>query len=138
MTGSPQPLATRWRHWYRRCLPAYWISLFLVTHLPGLTLGAAPPQSDKVLHVAAFGLLAFLVWRFRQTFAAPIGPRFAPLAGVGLILYASVDEYLQQFVRRGTDLEDWAADVAGVGLVLLGLELWRRRGEKNRKNSDDS
>jgi VanZ family protein len=118
--------AARWAHWYRRVLPAYWIFLFFLTHLPNLELGVRIPRSDKLAHLAAFGLLAFLFWRFCEAGSGTLNRRFVWSAAAGLFAYAALDEWLQQFVGRGTDLADFLADVVGIGCVLAVLE-WRRR-----------
>ncbi len=114
-----------WTHWYRRVLPAYWIFLFALTHLPRLQL-TGPENSDTLGHAVAFGLLAFLYWRFAETLARPRPPAFVWQAAGVLVAWAALDEYLQRFVDRTPDLIDWAADVVGIGLVLGALELRRR------------
>jgi VanZ family protein len=121
-------LSDRWRHWYRRALPAYWIFLFCVTHFPKLSFGPDLPNwTDRIAHVVAFGLLAFLFFRFVQTSRRKLSDTFVWAAGVLLCVYAAVDEYLQQFVQRSPDVRDWACDAAGIIAVLALLE-WRRRG----------
>jgi VanZ family protein len=115
-----------WKSWYRRVFLAYWIFLFCLTHFPGLTIDVPIRAPDKIAHVGAFGLLAFLFWRFAQTVWHPLSDRFVFVALGGLVAYAAVDELLQQFVGRSTDLVDWACDVVGIGVVLGFLE-WRRR-----------
>jgi VanZ family protein len=120
------PLSPSWRRWYVRVLPAYWIFLFCATHLPRLKTGG-PPQSDKVLHVVAFSLLAFLYWRCCEAACRKLGGRFVWTASAILIAYAGLDEYLQQFVARGSDWEDFAADVVGIVMTLAILEWQRRR-----------
>ncbi len=114
-----------WTHWYRRALPAYWILLFCLTHFPELEVGG-PPSSDKVAHLAAFGLLAFLFWRFAETLWQPLTGRFVWIAAAGLLMYAAFDEYTQQFVGRGVEGVDLAANATGIALALAFLE-WRRR-----------
>lgn len=122
---------SRWSHWYRRALPAYWLFLFCATHFPRLKIEANIPKSDKILHFVAFGILAFLFWRFVETFERPLSNRFVWLTAATLGLYAALDEYLQQFVERGMDFADWLCDMGGVALVLAFLE-WRRRRERQR------
>ena len=120
-------LSDRWRHWYRRALPAYWIFLFCVTHFPRLSFGPDLPNwTDRIAHVVAFGLLAFLFFRSVQTSRRKLSDTFVWAAGVLLCAYAAVDEYLQQFVQRSPDVRDWACDAAGIIAVLAVLE-WRRR-----------
>lgn len=114
-----------WNHWYRHALPAYWIFLFSASHFPKLELGG-PSSSDKFAHVVAFGLLAFLFWRFVETLRRPVGRGFVWTAAVWLIAYAALDEYLQQFVGRTTDSADFLANTSGIVCTLAILE-WRRR-----------
>lgn len=115
--------AEPWRHWYRRALPAYVVFLVICTHLPRLQLAGA--QSDKKAHLVAFALLAFLFWRFCETFRAP-GASFWVWAWLALVSFAAVDEYTQQFVGRSTDVNDWYMDMLGITLMLAALELLRR------------
>lgn len=115
----------RWEHWFRRLLPAYWVFLFLCTHLPRPErLG--PVRSDKTAHVLAFAVLALAYWKFVESFRRPLPDNFVWWAAMVLFAYAAVDEYLQGFVGRGPDVADWLADVAGVAAVLIVLELRRR------------
>lgn len=124
MTTRPAT-ATRARHFFRRALPAYWLFLFCVTHFPRLELGG-PPQSDKLSHFVAFGLLAFFLWKFHEYGRAPLSAWFVWKALAAIAIYAAFDELTQALVERGTDLADWIADVVGAGMVLALLE-WRRR-----------
>lgn len=106
-------------------LPVYWVALFIATHLPGARIPGEIPQSDKVVHVTVFGLLAFLFWQFWQALR-PIGARFAWASAIGLTAYAAFDEYLQQFVGRYTDIADFVANASGIVSVVVALELVRR------------
>lgn len=117
-----------WRRWYLGLLPAYWVFLFCATHFPKLRLPGAPPDSDKVLHLGAFGLLAFVFWRFFEAQGQRPSKKFVLGAAVTLLGYAAIDEYLQQFVGRSTDLGDWIADAGGIVIVLAVLSFlaWRR------------
>lgn len=117
---------SRWQHWYRRALPAYWVYLFCTTHFPKLQIPTRAVGIDKVIHVLCFGVLAFLFWRFAETFRKPAPGWLVWLALVWIGLYAALDEWSQDFVRRGTDALDWTADMLGVAAVLGVLE-WRRR-----------
>jgi len=107
-------------------LPIYWVTLFALTHYPRVHIPGAFSYRDKVAHVTAFALLAALWWWFWQTRRA-LGSRFVAVSAAVLIGYAALDEYLQQFVGRDTDLADWIADVAGIAVALAVLELRRRR-----------
>jgi VanZ family protein len=105
----------------------YWLVLFAATHYPRVPLPHVVSYSDKIYHLVAFGLLALLAWRALEARAAPSGPRIASLAA-GLVVYAAIDEYTQQFVGRGTDPLDFAADATGIALVLVVLSVrWRAK-----------
>lgn len=108
-----------WRHWYLRIFPAYWIFLALMTHLPRPRIPGAIPYQDKWLHLLAFGMLAFLGLRFRQSWKSPPSARLRWKAAVVLIAYASLDELTQQFVGRQTAWSDWIANAAGIVTVLV-------------------
>lgn len=120
--------------WDRAALvafPVYWIALFAATHYPRVPLPGELPQGDKLVHFAAFGVLAFLFWHFVRA-RRPLGDRFAWVSGISLVAYAAFDEYLQQFVGRHTDPMDFAANTAGIVCILAILELSRRRRHRAR------
>lgn len=101
-------------------LPAYWVFLAAMTHLPKPIVPRAI-NNDRMLHFVAFGVLAFFYWKVRETFAAPT-TRLSPVfAAAVLLAYAAVDECVQQFTGRTTDPLDWLADAAGVIAVLAAL-----------------
>jgi VanZ family protein len=106
-------------------LPAYWVLLFAATHYPRVRIPGEIPHGDKLIHFAAFGLLALLFWQFGKA-RGPLGPRFVWIAAAILIPYAGLDEWLQQFVGRFTDLMDFIANTAGIVAVLAVLEAHRR------------
>ncbi|MBI5864776.1 MAG: VanZ family protein [Planctomycetes bacterium] len=128
-------LSVRWRHWYLRALPAYWIFLFCTTHFPRLRLDRLPEQSDKVLHFAAFGGLAFLFWRAFEAAGSARAGSFAIWATMILAAYAGLDEYLQQFVGRSSDWTDFGCDAAGIVAAMLILETLRRRSARRERRS---
>lgn len=106
-------------------LPVYWVLLATATHYPRVRIPGEVPHGDKLLHFAAFGLLAALCWWFAHA-RRWITPRFVWLAAAVLIPYAALDEYLQQFVGRHTDPYDFVADAGGIVAVLAALEAYRR------------
>lgn len=125
--AAPAPgMARRWRHWYLRALPAYWLFLFVMTHIPNPDL-PGPRNSDKWAHVGSYAALAFLYWRFAEAVRqAPLSPRFVWRAAAVLLAFAALDELTQGMVGRGSDPLDWVADAGGVVMVLAALEVRRR------------
>ena len=128
---KPIRLSRSWQHWYLRALPAYWVFMFCAMHFPKPRLSHSVYFNDKVLHFLSYGLLTFLVWRFVQAAHGSVPRRFVWFAWVLLALYGIVDEYLQQFVNRSTSALDWLADVIGIGITLLALEVYRRLSERS-------
>lgn len=116
---------SRWDRAELVALPAYWVLLFAATHYPRVRIPGEVPHGDKLLHFAAFGLLAGLFWWFARA-RRRVTPRLPWLAAAVLIPYAALDEYLQQFVGRFTDVNDFIANTAGIVAVLAALEVHRR------------
>ena len=123
---STPRLRTVWDRAALIALPVYWIALAVATHYPSVTVPDQVPGNDKTIHFTAFGLLAFLRWRFELA-RRPIGARFVWTAGAVLLAYAALDEYLQQFFGRFTDPLDFVANATGIVVVLISLEIVRRR-----------
>jgi VanZ family protein len=98
--------------------------LAAVTHYPKVRIPGE--DTDKVVHFVAFALLAVLFWMFFAAGKRALAPWFVAVAAVVLVAYASIDEYTQRFVGRDSNWTDWVANLAGIGVGLLGLELHRR------------
>lgn len=125
----PDSQRVNWsKHLSLAALAAYWLLLFVATHVPPLNL-IPPLPSDKLLHTVAFAVLSFLfalAWSVRR----PFGWRqFLAVLAI-LAIYAAFDETTQPLMRRVADRLDWVADVVGalVGLtVFCGAKaIWRR------------
>jgi VanZ family protein len=84
------------------------------SHVPGMGVSG----SDKVIHFAAFGLLATLTVR-----ALPRS--FAWLAVVAVSLFGATDEWHQSFTPgRQMDWADWMADTLGAAVAVLAYLRW--------------
>lgn len=122
-SASPQRLQTvrRLVGWATLC---YWGALFVATHVPLPPLPAAGMGSDKVAHIAAFAGLGFLaaLWAALSG-TLTLGRVLLLLAA--LAAYGAVDEWLQQFVNRVTDFDDWIADIFGaaIGVAIVWILL---------------
>jgi VanZ family protein len=113
---------------FRIALPVYWLLLATATHYPQVQIPGEVPHSDKLLHFAAFGALAFL---FSQVVRARVRT-----SGAILIAYAALDEWSQQFVGRSTELMDFIANVAGVVAVLAAVEVYRRWRARRQRDQE--
>ncbi len=101
------------------CLLAYWLGIFLLTHLPS----SAIPRllwSDKVYHAGAFAGLSFLLcWALPTRLGSNARLRQMLLAALIAIAYGSIDEFTQKFIPgRSCDIWDLAADAVG---ALIGV-----------------
>jgi len=109
-------------------LACYWTALFLGTHLP-VTLPALPGDSiDKLVHAAAFAVLAILLATTWQLAAGrPVRGRLW-LVWTAVVLYGAVDEWTQGLVGRRVSLGDWLADAVGALTGLAFFAWMKRRG----------
>jgi VanZ family protein len=109
----------RWTWPYRLLLAAYWIALFLATHLPVPKIIEDEVSAfDKGIHGIAYFLLAALLilwdgWPYRLSLRRLTG--FAAI----VVAYAALDEWLQTLVGRMGDVWDWVYDSAGGICALL-------------------
>ena len=113
---------------WRILFPAYWVGLFVATHIPKVPEPIAPVlEFDKLVHAAAYLILAALGWRaWPATQARRTWRRAATWAAV-FLAYAVADELLQELTGRHCELADWAADAVGVFLGLGVMLAWQRR-----------
>jgi VanZ family protein len=115
-------LLTRWLH-----LAAYCLAIFLQSSGPAPEALPQFPYADKLLHAAAYGLLAILFFRAYCTIWPP---RFA-VAGLSILsagLYGALDELHQSFVPvRSAEGFDLLADFFGAGVGMLLYWRYARR-----------
>lgn len=106
----------------RRWLPfavAVLLSL-VVLFAPGAAVPSGPPGSDKLVHLALFGLLAL----------TGVLARLRPGAlATGLVGYAAASEVLQAVlpIHRDGSLGDALVDLLGAALVLTAVAARSRR-----------
>jgi VanZ family protein len=110
-------------------LVSYWLTLFILTHIPIPQLVREADVSDKSLHFLAYLILAFLLW-FAISPDKKVNWRWPAVWRVlfVIVVYALVDEWLQGYVRgRSRDAMDIVANLAGTltGLILFSvLTFW--------------
>lgn len=124
--------ATAWRRTSLAALILYWLALAVATHIP------KPPdiplqQGDKLVHFAAYALLAFLAAVCWSAYRAPLRKHHLLVLFALLSFYAAVDELTQIPFGRQADVLDWLADTmglaCGMGVFGLGRKLMGRRAK---------
>jgi VanZ family protein len=103
----------------------YWLALAVATHLP------KPPdipleQGDKLMHFAAYALLAFLAAGCWSAYRSPLRKHHLFGLFVVLSLYAAVDELTQIPFGRQADVLDWLADTIGVACGIGAFAVARK------------
>jgi VanZ family protein len=125
MPDSPRRLLKNPRTW-RLALASYWLSLFVATHLPNNVPILPSGRSDKLMHFAAYAILAALLATTWQLAAGHLTVRHLVVLWIAVVLYGAVDEWTQIPVGRDCNLWDWIADALGA-LTALAVFAWLMR-----------
>jgi len=110
-------------------LISYCALIFYLSSQPMLPVSDLFTMQDKLIHAAAYALMALLFWHAGRYYVAEYA-RFTPafLAFSTVLfaaLYGASDEWHQSFVAgRDASFFDWLADLFGA--LLLTLTLWKR------------
>ncbi|MEL7237657.1 MAG: VanZ family protein [Planctomycetota bacterium] len=125
---GPITLAFHWLNAYPGvCLAVYAVIAFVGTHWPsfGEKIIRDEPivRPDKIFHFGGFLVYAVVL-------ANVLGRRFSfavtvTLCVVGLGVYGVFDELTQPFFNRTADVNDWAANMAGVAVGLIVYRVLR-------------
>ena len=113
-------------------LYVYWLTIFVLSHIPRDYVPSGWTVSGKLHHLVAYFVLTLLVFINAELIgrASLRSKKTWLMIGV-VIAYGALDEFLQVFIpgRHGSHL-DWAVDVVAcllcVGLLLLAQRLWCR------------
>lgn len=109
-------------------LAAYWVALFVLTHIP-IKIRVPVTNWDKAAHVVAYAGLSFLLaCVLSRPDRSAIRLCVAVLAMA--LFYGAADELIQALIPgRTADWKDWLADVLGavIGLVVFRVFTSRRR-----------
>jgi len=114
-------------------LAGYSLAIFIQSSLPSVDMGTDLPGMDKLLHLAAYALMAVLACRAFGTLPRLNSAIALFLAGFTFtLLFGLSDEWHQSFVPyRTADVWDLAAD--GLGALLgAGFASWRLRPRGSR------
>jgi VanZ like protein len=104
---------------------AYWLALFVGTHIPRIPTALQMPGADKWQHTAAYAGLAFLL-AARSAFGRPVTWKWALAVAGGVILFGAFDELTQIPVGRNAEFYDWIADGLGTAIGIGLFAVWRR------------
>ncbi len=106
----------------------YWLTLFVLAHIPMPQYVQKAGVSDKSLHILAYLILTFLLW-FAIRPNEKVSWRKSTVWWVFIIVtgYGAIDEVVQSLVGRTCDAIDIAANIIGIltGLLIFSfLTFW--------------
>jgi VanZ family protein len=107
-------------------LALYWLALFVMTHIPSEMAAMPGASTDKLVHVAAFALLAMLLATAWHLTVGPLALRHMAVAWVVLVLYGAIDEWTQTLVDRQASIYDLLSDALGALVGLTAFATLRR------------
>jgi hypothetical protein len=116
-TGSSHPL----RRLFLAMTIGWAALIYYLSDQPGLDITPLFPQQDKVLHLAAYGVLGFLAMGSCKAGGCRHRAAHYWLVVTLVSVYGMLDEFHQYFVPgRHSDVLDVLADIIG-GLLGAGL-----------------
>lgn len=107
-------------------LAAYWIALFTATHLPPRVPILPGGTNDKLAHLAAYAILAFLIACYWQVSAGWLAREHFLSIVFACSAFGVIDEWLQIPVGRYASVADWVADTLGAILGVAVFAAWNR------------
>lgn len=119
---------------YRLPFFTFLIVLFYFTHICIDQAPYLPSQSDKVMHFAAYAVLAFLFFRMNNGYDI----KTVYLPSVILYVLALIDEVWQGFlICRNCSFFDFIADSLGIFFVSVIYFFYNRFDKNNQREFDD-
>ena len=119
----------------------YWLPLIVYCVLIYVQSSHPSPEElpsfrfmDKLLHVAAYGVMGVLFYRAYQTLRIKNNPQILVwLSMASASVYGISDEIHQYFIpERNADLYDVAADIIGAVCGVYLYQLWERQKATRR------
>jgi len=106
---------------------AYFLAMFLATHVELPQVETAPRNTDKLVHLVMYGGFAFLLALWRSSRNLEIRAIFWQVL-TAAVLYAAADELLQiPIPSRSADFWDFVMDLIGAILGLVVFAFFRSR-----------
>ncbi len=111
---------TREQNFFKFILIFYWPGIFIATHIPVLPNWTGKMGvSDKTMHFAAYMAVALLLWLGTSFEKKADWRKLRPwLLSAIVLLYGVADELSQHFMKRSTDIRDFAANVLGLAIAM--------------------
>ena len=107
-------------------LAVYWPLVFTLTHIPVPDIARKSGMSDKTMHVTAYFVLTFLVWCAVSPYRrVRWSDKKAWLVVLVVAVYGAIDEYLQGFVGRSADVDDFIANLFGIVFAMGVLSIFQ-------------
>lgn len=126
--------------WLAFAAGAFWLLMFVGTHLPKKQDGRKEYGLDKVAHFSAFAILAVLLSLAAARWSGKL--RWYHLAGVVAVLslYGMFDEFTQALLTttRKADFLDWIADTCGAAVGAFAAYAFSARFSSGGKNIGSS
>ena len=106
---------------------AYWLSIFVLTHIPMPEVEDVPQNTDKFVHFVFYGGFVWFLSLWLSAWKPWNGKlRVAHLSAAAV--YAALDEIMQIPIEsRTADVWDFVMDLVGASLGLLLFSLVRRK-----------
>lgn len=107
-----------------------WVAAFVATHIPA---AGVPPIAvrDVTLHAIGYFGLATAMWLTVFAYRGRAGRRAIMVISI-LAVYGAFDEITQPLVNRCAAWGDWFADVIGVLIAVVLLEIICRVARRTR------
>lgn len=104
---------------------AFFLCLFIGTHLPGHHFPHQIAAADKILHCVAYLGLAFATLISLDLAIGKLQPVHYFTVWLVGTLYGAFDEITQIPVGRHCDIHDWFCDMLGIVLALIVFRVTR-------------
>ena len=110
---------------------AFWVMIFVGTHVPGPNIGHLPKHSDKLMHFVAYAGLAFLLGLWRAAYREMRLRDYLVVFAITAV-YGIADELLQLIpvLNRTCDPLDFLGDclgiLCGLGALFVLIPVYRR------------
>ena len=100
-------------------LGVYWPLVFTLTHIRVQDIAGRSGMSDKTMHSTAYFALTFLLWCAVSPYRrVRWNDRKVWLVAAAVAVYGAMDEYLQGFVGRSVEMQDFIANMCGMALAV--------------------